>query len=68
MQDNQATSTVQLGATIGHPSISLRMAKHTKHATTVELPKEIAVLLDVQQMLQLKFYNNLNNRKAHYKT
>ena len=64
MQDNQTINGVQLGATIGHTLILLRMVEHTKHAIIAELPKGVTVLINVQLMLLLKCYNSLSNRGA----
>ena len=68
MQDNQVLSGVLQDVTIGHKSILLRMVEHSKHATTAELLRGITAITGVKLMLLLKFYNNLNNREAHYKT
>ena len=67
MQENQTINGVQLDVTIGHSLISVRMVEHSKHAMIVELPRDVAVLISMQLMPLLKYYNNLNNRKVYHK-
>ena len=62
MQSNQATNTVQVDIITNHPSISLRMVEHTKHAIIVEHARDVAVLIKVQLVQLCRCYNNLNRR------
>jgi len=59
MQGNPTTNTVQLGVTIDHISILLRMVEHTRHAMTAEHVRGVTVTL--------RHCNNLDNRVFHFK-
>ena len=65
MQASQRTNIVQLDVTIGHISTLLKMVEHIRHVMIAEHVRDIAVLIEVQLMLVLRFYHDLSNRRTH---
>ena len=69
MQDSQLIDTVQLGVTIDHKTTFLmKVVGSSGHVMTAEHTRDVGVLIKVHQMLLLKHYNSLNNRKTNHRS